>query len=265
MAHFALTDVTGRRFEAAERFARGGALGLAGASAEPFRVWVEDWSVAGDAGATGIDLELAAANGASSLRLRLASAKPAIAQGNRGLDAKGPEPGNASYYYSFTRVEAAGELVLDGKTAAVNGSAWIDREWGTSALSAGVVGWDWFALQLADGRDLMYYRLRDATGRATEFSGGVLVDAVGEASRLEQADVRLTATDSWQSARTGVTYPIAWRMEVPGENLVLEVEPYLDDQEIDLAVRYWEGAMRVRGTSGAAAISGHGYLELAGY
>jgi predicted secreted hydrolase len=265
MAHFALTDVARGRFIAAERFARGGALGLAGARAAPLRIWVKDWSVAGSADAASADVTLSANDGQNSLSLRLNTVKPPIAQGDRGLDAKGPEPGNASYYYSLPRLAATGVLTLGGEAAAVSGTAWVDREWGTSALSPGVVGWDWFALQLSDGRELMYYRLREASGDATAFSGGSIVDTGGVAARLSADDVRLTVVDEWRSERTGVTYPVAWRMELPDQKLFLEIEPYLENQEIDLSVRYWEGAVRVRGTSAGARIEGHGYLELAGY
>ena len=43
-AHFAITDVAAGRHAAAERFSRG-AGGLAGATGEPFAVWLEDWRV----------------------------------------------------------------------------------------------------------------------------------------------------------------------------------------------------------------------------
>jgi predicted secreted hydrolase len=264
MAHFAVTDVARGRFATAERFARG-ALGLAGAEADPFRVWVNDWSVDGSMGARAADLRVTARDEEMSLALRLTSSKPPVAQGDRGLDAKGPEPGNASYYYSFPRLAASGSIEVDGVTTEVTGSAWIDREWGTSALSSGVVGWDWFALQLSDGSDLMYYRLRDASGAASPFSGGSIVNADGESRRLAAGDVRLTPVDYWSSERTGVRYPVAWRLEIPQEQATLEIAPYLEGQEVDLSVRYWEGAVRVVGSKGTSRLTGQGYLELAGY
>jgi predicted secreted hydrolase len=264
MANFAVTDVGQRRFETAERFARG-ALGLAGAEADPFRVWVKDWSVEGSMDESAADLRVTARDEAMSLALQLKSSKPPIAQGDGGLDAKGPEIGNASYYYSFPRLAATGSIEVAGIATDVAGSAWIDREWGTSALSPGVVGWDWFALQLSDGRELMYYRLRHASGDASPFSGGSIVGADGESRRLAADDVRLTVVDYWRSGRTGIRYPVAWRMEVPSEDAVLEIAPYLEGQEVDLSVRYWEGAVRVEGSRGTSRVTGQGYLELAGY
>jgi predicted secreted hydrolase len=202
MAHFAVTDVAQGRFSTAERLARG-SLGLAGAEPSPFHVWVKDWAVEGSADANSADLDLTAHDGEMALALHLTSLKPPVAQGNRGLDAKGAEPGNASYYYSFTRLAAAGTISLGGVATEVSGNAWIDREWGTSALSSGVIGWDWFALQLSNGSELMYYRLRQANGDASPFSGGSIVAADGVSRRLGADDVRLTSTGRWHSKRTG--------------------------------------------------------------
>jgi predicted secreted hydrolase len=264
MAHFAVTDVAGKRFATAERFARG-ALGLAGAEADPFHVWVKDWYVEGLADATDAHLRVEARNEGMALALKLDAAKPPVAHGDHGLDAKGPEPGNASYYYSFPRLAASGSVELDGVATEVSGTAWIDREWSTSALSAGVVGWDWFALQLSDGRELMYYRLRGAAGDTSPFSGGSIVGVGGESRHLRADDVLLTARDYWRSERTGVRYPVAWQMEVPSEDIALEVVPYIENQEVDLAVRYWEGAVHAAGNAGKSQLTGRGYLELAGY
>jgi predicted secreted hydrolase len=275
MAHLALTDVRAARFRAFERFARG-AVGLAGARVRPFRAWLEDWSLEGadDASPDAEDpiwpLTLRAAEGAgtaaeSGVRLRLTPLKPLVLQGEGGLSRKGPEPGNASYYYSFTRLAAEGDVVVDGRTVPVTGTAWLDREWSTSVLSEGQVGWDWFALQLDDGRDLMVYHLRRADGSPDAMSEGVLVDAAGTATRLAQPDFGLEPVGRWVSPLDGTVYPSGWRVRVPDHALDLEVTPVLPDQELDLTFRYWEGAVDVVGRAGGAPVSGRGYVELTGY
>jgi predicted secreted hydrolase len=265
MAHFTVTDVTGRSFHAYERFARG-AVGLAGASADPFRVWLEDWVIEGEAAST-FPLRLQAAGDGAALRLRLRAGKPVVSQGEDGLSRKGPEEGNASYYYSLTRLPAEGSLVLDGDTLAVSGSAWLDREWSTSALGEDMVGWDWFALQLSDGWDLMIYRLRRADGSATPESAGVLVDPDGGTVPLAWGtDVTVDAVGTWTSPLDGARYPSGWRLAVPARGWSLAVEPRLPDQELDLSFRYWEGAVSVEGTGEAGRpVSGRGYVELTGY
>jgi predicted secreted hydrolase len=126
MAHFAITDVQNGRLVVAERLARG-ALGLAGATATPFRVWVEDWSVSGNADAQSAALTLQAQDGQASASLELEALKPVAIHGNRGLDSKGPEPGNASYYYSFPRLAVRGWVAVDGARSDVTGSAWMER------------------------------------------------------------------------------------------------------------------------------------------
>jgi predicted secreted hydrolase len=260
MAHFAVTDVSAGEFQAFERFERG-AKGLAGAQAQPFRVWLDDWSARGDT--TGATV-LHASDDGVALRLRAVPVKPIVLQGDDGLSRKGAAPGNASYYYSLTRLRADGVLVLDGDSAAVSGTAWLDREWSTSALESGQVGWDWFALQLADTTELMYYRIRRADGSADPHSRGVLVRADGTRVTLARDDVELLVTGSWRSPR-GTSYPSGWRLRASREPVDLSIEPLVRDQEIDLSFRYWEGAVRVRGTSGGREVEGYGYVELTGY
>ena len=210
LAHLAVTDARGGRFHFGTRTSRG-ALGLAGAQAEPFRVFVEDWEARSD-GTSTFPLHLRAEDEDMALDLRLESAKPPVLQGERGLSRKGPEPGNASYYYSLTRMPARGTIRLRTERFEVEGLAWMDREWSTAAVGKDLAGWDWFALQLEDGRELMYYRLRRRDGTADPFSAGVVVDARGGARALTRDGVRLEATGVWRSRRSGVEYPAGWRL-----------------------------------------------------
>jgi predicted secreted hydrolase len=264
MAHFAITDTTAKRFFARERLTRE-ALGLAGAEATPLRVWVEDWAATGEGRDDDFRVRLAARDGDIGLLLNLTSTVPHVAQGDRGLDAKGAASGNASHYYSIPRLAADGEVTVAGETFTVTGVAWLDREWSTSSLDPGIVGWDWFALHLSDGSNLMFYRLRTDGGRASAYSGGTLVSADGARARLAAGDVELMILDQWTSVATGVRYPVAWRLAVPAFGVELEIQPYLENQELDLSVRYWEGAVHAAGRGPVGALTAQGYLELAGY
>jgi len=261
MAHFTVTDTAGGRFHPRQRLARG-AAGLAGAQTSPFRVWLDDWSVAG-AGADGFPMRLRAAEDGIAIDLVLDAGKPVVLQGDDGLSRKGPEEGNASYYYSLTRMPTRGTVELDGRSYAVEGASWMDREWSTSGLGD-KVGWDWFALQLGDGRELMFYRLRRADGSTDAFSGGTLVAADGTARMLRAGDVAVEVLGTWVSP-AGTRYPARWRLDVPTAGLRLDVTPRLADQELSGLVRYWEGAVRVEGRNGETSVSGHGYVELVGY
>lgn len=265
MGHFAVTDGAGDAFHAFERFSRG-AMGLAGARASPFRVWIGDWDVRGEAsGESPFPMLLKAAGDDVVLDLRLWPLKPLVLQGEEGLSRKGPGEGNASYYYSFTRLRAEGKVVLPRGAIRVEGTAWMDREWSTSALAPGQVGWDWFALQLDDGLDLMYYQLRREDGSASPLSAGRWVEPDGAHRALASSDVRLRVTERWRSPLDAAVYPSGWRLEVPAEELVLRVTPLLPNQELDLTFRYWEGAVRVEGKRKGKAVGGRGYVELTGY
>ncbi|MFA5515014.1 MAG: lipocalin-like domain-containing protein [Desulfuromonadales bacterium] len=265
MAHFALTDPAGSRFYDWERFSRA-ALGLAGAQAEPFRVWLEDWSVIGKGeGANIFPLRLRAAAGEVAIDLLLAQGKPIVLQGERGLSRKSGEAGNASYYYSLTRMPTTGVVRLGKEEYAVRGASWLDREWSTSALGAQETGWDWLALQLSDGRELMFYRLRRQDGRSSPFSAGTLVEPDGTFRVLSPGEVEIRELDHWQSPASGALYPALWRLRVPDAGIDLEIVPWLADQELDATVRYWEGAVRIRGESAGMVVSGNGYIEMTGY
>ena len=262
MAHFAVVDPVSGAFHAHERFSRG-AAGLAGVQTRPFRAWLEDWQIRG--GDDPPPFQLRAVAGGTSIELQLETAKPVVLNGNGGLSQKGGEVGNASYYYSYTRMPTRGTVTVGFKTFEVQGSSWLDREWSTSAFEEGQVGWDWFALQLSDGRDLMVYRLRQADGSSDELSSGTLVAADGSSRSLQSDDFAIQPLDVWTSPATGIEYPSRWRLTVPEAALDLQIIPLLPDQELNLSFRYWEGAVSVQGTSDGSAIAGRGYAELTGY
>jgi predicted secreted hydrolase len=263
-AHFAITDVAGGRHVAAERFSRG-AGGLAGATGEPFAVWLEDWR-ADSLNPDGSAVRLVARDEETGLLLdlELAASKPLVAHGDRGLSPKSDEPGNASYYVGYTRLAARGRLGLSGD-AAVAGEAWFDHEWSTSALGPGAVGWDWFSLQLDDDRELMLFQIRRDDGSVEPVSGGTVVERNGQTRRLLREDVAIDVLDHWTSTDSGGRYPSRWRVRVPSAGLDLLIEPWVEAQELRTSFVYWEGAVRVSGSSPGAASSGQGYVELTGY
>lgn len=258
MGHLAVTDIEGQRFRTEQRLSRG-TLDLAGTSMEPFSVWLEDWRIRGTPGGFW-PLRLQARAADFAIDLTVTPEKPIVLQGDRGLSQKGSEPGNASYYYSYPRLATRGRLTLAGEQLSVAGRSWLDREWGSSALGDDVVGWDWFALRLADGRDVMFYHLRRLDGTGDPLSAGVVVDSAGNARSLSADEVALAVLSRWTSPESGVTYPTAWRITIPAHQLVLEVRARLNAQEWTEPIRYWEGAVQVDGTA-----AGEGYLEMTGY
>lgn len=262
-AHFALTDAQNAQHLFAERFSRG-AAGLAGASGEPFGVWLEDWKVE-SLTADGQAVHLQARDGQQALDLTLQATKPIVAQGNQGLSQKSATPGNASYYVSFTRMSAEGQITLNGKTEAVTGESWFDHEWSTSALGAGLIGWNWFSLQLSDGREVMFYEFRQEDGSVGSLSAGTLIEKDGSTRQLAASEVQIEARGQWISPVTKGAYPNAWHLSIPSAGIELQIEPWLAGQEMRVSFPYWEGAVKMTGTSNGVAITGNGYIELTGY
>ncbi|MCZ6730722.1 MAG: carotenoid 1,2-hydratase [SAR324 cluster bacterium] len=272
MAHAALSDVEARAHLSVGRLARDGPA-AGGSSMTEHRVWLAPWRaepLPGDP--HGVRLSVRSARFALELELR--SLKPPVLHGTNGLDRKGSMPGQASWYYSLPRLATTGFVEIEGRRHAVLGTSWMDHEFGTNQLGDDQAGWDWFALRLEDGRDLMLYRLRLNDGGTDPLSGGSLIDANGrrEALRLGgqgAGAARLAPLRFWRSPASGSKYPVAWRIELPGQGLRLEVTPEFDAQELTVGrgvlFPYWEGAVRVKGISQGKTIAGEGYMELTGY
>ena len=264
MAHLAVSDLQGQRYRFDEKLTRGGP-GLSGAATDTYRVWNEDWRA-------GLD---AAGRHAISARGRnvavdvvLDEGKAPAINGVGGISQKGSSIGNASHYYSLTRMPTRGAVTVDGERFEIRGESWMDHEFGTSFLEAEQQGWDWLSLQLGDGRELMLYQLRRSDGTRDPRSSGTIVDQLGHSSHLTAADFTMTNSGPTFRSSSGATYPIGWSISVPASGLALTVSTPLENQELvtpAAGIAYWEGLVDVSGTSSGKRISGRGYLEMTGY
>ncbi len=261
LAHFAISDVANSAFYPHERFSRG-AAGLAGAQAEPYRVWLEDWVIAEIAPG---QVRLLAQTEDVGLDIILTQTLPPILHGDGGLSPKGPEPGNASYYYSQVRQQSAGTVRIGNQVIPVTGLSWKDHEYSTSALSPGAIGWDWFSLQFDNGTALMFFQIRREDGTLESFSSGTFIAADGTTTHLDRADWELTVTDIWTSPQSGAEYPAGWRIRVPKLELELAGRPLMPNQELNVSTVYWEGAVEFSGTLAGERVRARGYIEMTGY
>ena len=262
-AHFAITDEKNNTHNEAEIFSRGAAE-LAGASGDPFRVWIENWSATG-LNADASQVQLKADDGKMALDLNLSATKPPIIHGANGVSQKSDAAGNASYYVSLTRMLTQGTLRINGESIPVTGASWFDHEWGTTALGENAAGWDWFSIQLDDNRELMFFQIRNKDGSIEALSSGTLIEADGSTKFLKRDDVQITPQDFWTSSFSQANYPNKWRVEIPSANLDLILTPLIADQEMRVSFTYWEGAVNVQGTARGIPVRGQGYVEMTGY
>jgi predicted secreted hydrolase len=264
LAHFALSDKRSKTFNFYERANRGYG-GKAGASTGRFLVWNEDWKVEGDAKRQFI----AVRNRDTALTLELTLLKPPVLHGSGGLSRKGESEGNASYYYSLTRLKTEGEITIAGKKSRVHGLSWMDHEFASNQPAENQVGWDWFSLQLDNQTEIMLYQLRRKTGEPDPYSSGTIVYQNGSTRSLKLADFQIEVLERWRSPKSGAAYPMKWQLRIPSESLVLTVVPFFPGQELDTRkstqVIYWEGAAAVRGKRGQTPVKGEGYVEMTGY
>ena len=272
-AHVALTDLAagsrGGGLTHDQRAAREGfGLVQTPAASGPQIVQLRDWSLQRSAAAASDDatsLRIAVRSDRFALALDLAGTQALLLQGDAGYSQKGPDPREASRYYSEPQLAVRGRLERAGAPARdVRGRAWLDHEWSNELLPTEAVGWDWVGFNLLDGAALMAFRLRRADA-STLWAGGSFRDASGKLSVFGASDVRFEPLRRWTSPRTQAAYPVEWTLATPaGRWRVLALQ---DDQELDsrdsTGSVYWEGISALHDDGGG--IVGYGYLELTGY
>jgi predicted secreted hydrolase len=271
-AHLALTDETGKQFYFTDKISRD-ALGLAHAQtnseSQTPRIWIDDWQTQfkSDKGnQQTLHASGTAQDGSTPFGLSLSqrALKPLVIQGENGVSQKSKGRGRASHYYSFTRLQTTGTVRLAGREYSVTGESWFDHEFGSNVLSENQTGWDWFSIQLDDGRELMIFQLRLKDGGVDPYSSGTLIEKNGGRRHLKRDDFQIEVLDFWRSPHSDASYPARWNVKVPGANISLKITPAIADQELRPSrganVTYWEGSVQVSGTQ-----SGRGYVELTGY
>ncbi len=263
-AHFAITDIDGQHFTYSTTLARD-ALGQGAASSRKLEVVANGWSLTGTPELRP-RMRLRASSGANVVSLVMRSAKPPAIHGHGGVSLKGSCASCASHYYSFTRLMTGGTLELNGQTYSVTGTSWMDHEFGSDELQARQSGWDWFAIQLNDGREIMLYRLRETDGTTTPQSSGSLIASDGSVTFLPLRAFTIASLETWKSPRTGAAYPSGWRVSVATIGKTFELQPFLPDQELidQMSTTYWEGAADVRDPNSGKSV-GQAYVELTGY
>ncbi|MEL6407312.1 MAG: lipocalin-like domain-containing protein [Chloroflexota bacterium] len=262
LAHFTVSDIADNAFYHEERFSREGA-GLAGATVDPlYRVWVEDWEILAQNDDASL-VEINAETDDFAIAMTLEQMKAPALQGEDGLSAKSGEEGNASYYYTLSRLETTGTITIGNETFAVTGNTWKDHEFSTSALGDGAQGWDWFGLIFDDNTELMVGQIRLTDGGVEPAFGGLMIYPDGSTEYLPSESFTIEATDTWTSPHTDATYPAGWEITVTTSEgtFTIQVDPLMADQELaDTDPVYWEGAVAVSGDK-----TGYGYAELTGY
>lgn len=205
-----------------------------------------------------------------ALMLDATPTQPLLLQGERGWSRKGPQPEQASQYYSQPQLRVSGQLQRSGRSLPVQGLAWLDHEWSEALLHPEAVGWDWIGMNLDDGASLTAFQLRRADGSAL-WAGGSYRSAPGPAGRqdtriFEPGEVVFQPGRRWTSPRTGTRYPVEWRVTTPAGRFA--VAALLDAQELDsrrsTGAVYWEGLSELKPADGGPRL-GLGYLELTGY
>jgi predicted secreted hydrolase len=259
-AHAAISDPKRGALLHDERAARAG-FDLAAAAEGSLDVRIDDWLMRKN----GEGYRATARGKQFTLEIEWIQTQGALLQGEGGFSQKGPEARLSSYYYSLPQLKVSGRVLLDGREQNVQGVAWFDHEWSSSIMDKAARGWDWVGLNLDDGSALMAFRMRDEQGKEHWAAATWRDGASGVTTTYSPAQIEWVPLRSWRSARTGIRYPVEWKLMVGGRTIKLRA--LMDDQENDArgstGTIYWEGA--VRAVDAADRPLGRGYLELTGY
>jgi predicted secreted hydrolase len=265
LAHFAVTDVNAKRFRYYEKLNRSSPY-TANAATGMLDVFNEGWR------ATTLpdgSWRIVASQSGDAIDLTLRARKPPAIHGENGISVKAAETGYASHYYSMTRLEASGSVTAAGRREPCTGLAWMDHEFGSSALRENQQGWDWFSIQLDNETELMLYQIRRADGTPDLTSSGSLITDSGDVIHIRHDQMSIRPLATWRSPRSKASYPMGWDLRVPSLKIALKLSPLLDDQELvtrgSTQVTYWEGAVDAMGSFNNVTVSGHGYVEMTGY
>ena len=253
LGHAGLSGPFGHQF--AERLGRGG-IGQAGVAAQPFRAWIDDWSLHSTGGEELQQLQMQAAGADFRYDLQLRADGPLVLHGAQGYSEKSGQ-GQASYYYSQPFYLVSGEIERGGQRHLVSGQAWLDREWSSQPLAAEQQGWDWFSLHLDGGAKLMLFQVRQSKGQPYRAGTWIGADGRAQAMRGEQIQLSPLVTTELDNGRR---VPTRWRVQVADHGVDVEVEALQPQAWMDTTFPYWEGPVRLRGNPG-----GRGYLEMTGY
>ncbi|MZH45482.1 MAG: carotenoid 1,2-hydratase [Nitrospinae bacterium] len=261
-AHMTVSDIYNKKFHFFERINRSGVKN-AGAASDKLHVWNENWSLT----SKGINHHLRAIENGTGLDLKLTPVKNRVLHGKEGISTKGSDAGNASHYFSFSRMKTHGQVFLKGEKIPVKGTSWMDHEFSSNQLNENLVGWDWFSIKLDNNTEIMLYQLRDKNGSKDPHSSGTTISADGISQHILHNEFSISPKKFWSSPHTNATYPASWELTIPGG--VLNITPDFPDQELydlrSISGSYWEGSVSIKGNLEGKTVKGKGYVELVGY
>jgi predicted secreted hydrolase len=266
LAHFAITDIGGKKFRYYEKLNRSSPF-TASAALGRLDVFNEAWRATTTRDGA---WRISAAEHGDAIDLVLRSQKQPAIHGENGVSVKAEGAGYASHYYSMTRLAVSGSVTTkDRKAEHCTGLAWMDHEFGSSALRENQQGWDWFAIQLGNDAELMLYQIRRSDGTPDVTSSGSLITPDGDVIHLARDQIVIRSLGHWKSPNSGATYPMRWSVSIPSLRIRLRLDPVMENQELvtrsSTRVTYWEGAVGVTGSFENVSVDGEGYVEMTGY
>jgi len=159
-----------------------------------------------------------------------------------------------SYYYSITNVEVKGLVRFNEKWISVNGTSWIDHQWGNFSVHP----WEWYSIRLDNNIEIMIYSFPE-----TGFKYASVILDNGKVIKLTGEEFKVVIKGSFKTPTKILRIPMSATVNIPKLGVHLTISA-VDKNQFNSAKTtppYWEGLCRVNGTFQKTKVRGWAFYE----
>jgi predicted secreted hydrolase len=165
-----------------------------------------------------------------------------------------------NYYYSFTNLAASGTVSIGGETVAVEGTTWMDHEYGY--FGTGQVNWVLQDMQLDNGYSLSSFAVNAVPRKDVAYASKATILGPDGTSRFVDTVTTPRGDPRPSKGDKGVDYYLQMDVAIIDPPASLSVISILADQEFPIpGSAIYEGAARVTGSFDGKLVTGTGWLE----
>lgn len=206
------------------------------------------------------EYQISAVSANGALSLEYDALKPPLILADSGFFHQGASA--YTYYYSQTKNAVTGTITFNGITENVNGTSWIDRQYGTFNPSGGDE-YEWFCVQLSNGMDINIYNIFTSNNEIPDTPIYKILSAyVDDTTQYTTSDFEIERLKYHYMSDSLMCYSQKWRITSALNNIDIVVSTLHSDSEVQLPFRFYEGSTTITGTVNSNSVTGIGFAEM---